>query len=96
MAKALNYILTPVSLIDRNLGNVLRTAALTAAGTAIGGPIGGAIGGAIGSGLAATIGRNFTPAQKSETSETAIKTERPVRIRAYGVSRLQARAQFLM
>lgn len=62
-----------------------------AVGTAILGPgIGTAIGSLIGNQLGSLAGSIIyhPPVAKPETTETSVKTERPVRVRAYGSSRL--------
>lgn len=89
MGKALGRIVavvtSPLTLIDRGLGNLVRQVGFMVVGSAIGGPLGSAIGGAIAGGIASITA---PPPPKPEAASTAIKTSRPPRVGAYGRSRL--------
>lgn len=88
MGKLLGSILaiatSPLTLIDRDLGNAVRSIGLTVIGYAVGGPLGAAIG----SGLANAIAGFTAPTPKPDTTETSTKISRPVRVSAYGRLRL--------
>lgn len=85
MGRVLAVITAPVTLIDRDLGNLVRQVAFTAIGSSIGGPVGAAVGAAIAGGIAA-ISRPGLP--KPDATATSIKTSRPPRTSAYGTMRL--------
>ena len=67
---------------------VVSTAVFMAIGAAVGGPPGAAIGAAIGSQVGGLLGGLFVNVPKPEAAAVAIKTPRPVRVSAYGESRL--------
>lgn len=85
MGKALgsifNVITSPLSLIDKTLGNIVSGIALTAIGIATGNPA------LIGLGLS-RLSAGFASTPKPPTTETAIKAARPPRVSAYGQGRL--------
>jgi len=85
LGRTISRILSPLSIIDRRLGQFARTIALTAIGGAIAGPFGAAIGGAIASGL-----NSLDPekAPKPDNQNQSQKQPIPPRTYAYGRSRL--------
>lgn len=85
MGRVLAVITAPITLIDRDLGNLVRQVAFTAIGSSIGGQFGAAIGATIAGGIAA-ISRPGLP--KSEAASSSLKTSRPPRTSAYGTMRL--------
>ena len=85
LGRIIGVVTAPISLIDRDLGNLVRSVAFTAIGTSLGGPLGAAIGGTLAGGIAAL---DRPPPTPTPASSTAIKTSRPPRVGAYGESRL--------
>lgn len=84
-ANLLNNIATPLTIVDRDLGNTIRTIGLTLIGQSVGGPVGGAIGASLGSALAKAFP---APVPRPPTTQVAIKSPTPPRISAYGRLRL--------
>lgn len=80
LTSILDVITSPLTLIDRDLGNAVRQIGLMVIGNAVGGPIGAAIGASIGAGINALT----TPLPKPQTTEAAYKSPRPERVSGYG------------
>ncbi|WP_367347589.1 hypothetical protein [Sphingobium yanoikuyae] len=84
LGRIIAVVTAPVTLIDRNLGNIVRSVAFTAIGSSIGGPLGAAIGATLAGGIASL---DRPRSQPSDTAATSLKTSRPPRVGAYGESR---------
>jgi len=84
LSSILNIVTSPLSIIDKDLGNLVSGAALVAIGVATGNPA------LIALGLSRfTAGvQGLLSNSKPATTETAIKVSRPPRVSAYGTSRL--------
>lgn len=85
LAKIVAVVTSPLTLIDRKLGNIVRQISFTIAGAYLGGPEGAALGAAAANLIA---GLSAPPAPPPEQRETTIKMSRPPRVSAYGRSRL--------
>jgi hypothetical protein len=85
MGKFLAIITSPLTLVDRDLGNLVRQVGFAAIGNSIGGPIGAAVGTAIAGGIATLT----QPRPKPPTLESAQKNPISPRISGYGENRLQ-------
>ncbi len=77
----LSVITSPLSLIDKDLGNFVSGAVLTAIGFVTGNPALIALG-------LGRLSAAFQSSPRPDAAETAIKTARPPRVSAYGASRL--------
>ncbi|WP_313230145.1 hypothetical protein [Sphingobium yanoikuyae] len=85
LGRIIGVVTAPITLIDRDLGNLVRTVTFTAIGNSLGGPLGAALGATLAGGIAAL---DRPPPTPTPASSTSVKTSRPERVGGYGESRL--------